>query len=92
MLGTSFNAAKIIFRRRNLCYMRAKSPRNIGYVVCYLDGRAQWVLSVPFPLRFLFAGQPAVTGRVLAIVYRYKQPFRDGSTHVVLESLSCSDF
>ena len=30
----------------------------------------QWVLSVPFPLRFLFASQPAVMAKVLAIVYR----------------------
>ena len=30
----------------------------------------QWVLSVPFLLRFLFASQPAVMGRVLGIVYR----------------------
>jgi len=30
----------------------------------------QWVLSVPFPLRFLFASKPAVMGKVLAIVYR----------------------
>jgi len=30
----------------------------------------QWVLSVPFPLRFLFAGNPKVMTRVLAIVYR----------------------
>lgn len=30
----------------------------------------QWVLSVPFPLRFLFANQPAVMGKVLKIVYR----------------------
>ena len=30
----------------------------------------QWVLSVPFPLRFLCASQPAVIGKVLAIVYR----------------------
>jgi hypothetical protein len=30
----------------------------------------QWVLSVPFPLRFLFASQPAVMGKVLGIVYR----------------------
>ncbi len=30
----------------------------------------QWVLSVPFPLRFLFARQPAVMGKVLGIVYR----------------------
>ena len=30
----------------------------------------QWVLSVPFPLRFLFASQPRVMGKVLRIVYR----------------------
>jgi ribosomal protein S27E len=30
----------------------------------------QWVLSVPFPLRFLFASQPAALGQALAIVYR----------------------
>lgn len=30
----------------------------------------QWVLSVPYPLRFLFASDPAVMGRVLGIVYR----------------------
>lgn len=30
----------------------------------------QWVLSVPFAIRFLFASSPAVMGRVLGIVYR----------------------
>ncbi len=30
----------------------------------------QWVLSVPFPLRFLFAAEPAAMGEVLAIVWR----------------------
>jgi hypothetical protein len=30
----------------------------------------QWVLSVPFPLRFLFARNPKVMGKVLGIVYR----------------------
>jgi hypothetical protein len=30
----------------------------------------QWVLSVPYPLRFLFASRPDVMGRVLSIVYR----------------------
>jgi len=30
----------------------------------------QWVLSVPFPLRFVFASQPAIMGKVLGIVYR----------------------
>ena len=30
----------------------------------------QWVLSVPYPLRFLFASQPAIMGKVLSIVYR----------------------
>jgi len=37
-----------------------------------LAGQAlrQWVLSFPFQLRFLFAAQPAIMGRVLGIVYR----------------------
>ena len=30
----------------------------------------QWVLRVPYPLRFLFASRPEVMGRVLGIVYR----------------------
>jgi hypothetical protein len=30
----------------------------------------QWVLSFPYPLRFLFAHRPEVMGRVLGIVYR----------------------
>jgi hypothetical protein len=30
----------------------------------------QWVLSAPYPLRFLFASRPAIMGRVLGIVYR----------------------
>ncbi len=30
----------------------------------------QWVLSVPFQLRFLFAREPQVMGQVLRIVYR----------------------
>jgi hypothetical protein len=29
-----------------------------------------WVLSAPYPLRFLFASRPAVMGEVLGIVYR----------------------
>jgi hypothetical protein len=30
----------------------------------------QWVLSVPYPMRFLFASRPAIMSRVLGIVYR----------------------
>jgi ribosomal protein S27E len=30
----------------------------------------QWVLSFPYPLRFLFASRPVIMGRVLGIVYR----------------------
>jgi hypothetical protein len=30
----------------------------------------QWVLSFPFPLRFLLASQPSIMGKVLGIVYR----------------------
>jgi hypothetical protein len=37
----------------------------------------QWVLSVPFQLRFLFASQPAIMGKALGIVYRAI------STHIV---------
>jgi len=31
----------------------------------------QWVLSVPYPFRFLSARRPAIMGRVLGIVYRF---------------------
>lgn len=30
----------------------------------------QWVLSVPFPLRFLFASQPQVMNKVICIIHR----------------------
>ncbi len=30
----------------------------------------QWVLSVPHPLRHLFASQPKIMGKALGIVYR----------------------
>ena len=30
----------------------------------------QWVLSLPFQLRFLFASYPQIMGKVLGIVYR----------------------
>ena len=30
----------------------------------------QWILSFPFPLRFLFASRPEIMGQVLGIVYR----------------------
>jgi hypothetical protein len=30
----------------------------------------QWLLSFPFPLRFLFASRPGIMGRVPGIVYR----------------------
>jgi len=30
----------------------------------------QWVLSFPFPLRFLFASRPAIMCQILGIVYR----------------------
>jgi len=35
----------------------------------------QWVLSFPFPLRFLFATRPAVLTGVLGIVYRAVSTF-----------------
>lgn len=30
----------------------------------------QWVLSIPFPLRWLFAGEPLLMGKALGIVIR----------------------
>jgi hypothetical protein len=30
----------------------------------------QWVVSFPYPLRFLFASRPGTMGQVLGIVYR----------------------
>jgi hypothetical protein len=30
----------------------------------------RWVVSFPYPLRFLFSSRPAVMGQVLGIVYR----------------------
>jgi hypothetical protein len=38
----------------------------------------QWVLSVPFPLRYLFASQPKVMGKVLSIVYRPAESLDQG--------------
>jgi len=37
----------------------------------------QWVINLPFQLRFLLASRPAITGQVLGIVYRVI------STHLV---------
>ena len=57
----------------------------------------QWVLSVPFPLRFLFARQPAVMGKVLGIVYRtiathliHKAGYTKTTAHAALQTDSCS--
>jgi len=41
----------------------------VGEVLPHAPMR-QWVLSFPYPLRFLFASQPAIMGEVLGIVYR----------------------
>jgi hypothetical protein len=45
----------------------------------------------------LYSVPPIATKRLSVdgrgrVVYQYKHPFRDGSTQVVLEPLSCSDF
>jgi hypothetical protein len=40
----------------------------------------QWVLSVPFPLRFLFATRPKIMGEVLSIVYRVI------ATHLIMKA------
>jgi len=40
----------------------------------------QWVLTFPYPLRFLFAARPAVMGKVLGLVYRTL------STHLIKQA------
>jgi hypothetical protein len=40
----------------------------------------QWVLSMPFPLRFLFASQPKIKGKALGIVNRC--PLYSESSHI----------
>mgnify|MGYP001813108265 CR=1 FL=1 len=49
----------------------------------------QWVLSFPFPLRFLFASRPEIMGRVLGIVYRViatQLVKKTGHTHQAAET------
>jgi len=50
---------------------KAESPALLIDEVFPKQPVCQWVLSVPYPLRFLFASRPEVMGRVLGIVYRY---------------------
>lgn len=51
----------------------------------------QWVLSFPFPLRFLFAGYPKLMGQALGIVYRCIATdliHRAGFTHRTVAGIS----
>jgi hypothetical protein len=45
----------------------ADSAAHLVYEVSPKQPVRQWVLSVPFPLRYLFATNPQVMSRVLAI-------------------------
>jgi hypothetical protein len=42
----------------------------------------QWVISFPFPLRYLFAAHPRAMGKG---VYTLKTPYRDGTTQVAFD-------
>ncbi len=55
-------------KRRGFC--PSCGARRMVDEVLPLEPMRQWVLSVPFPLRFLFASRPAIMGKVLGIVYR----------------------
>ncbi len=49
----------------------------------------QWVLSFPYPLRFLFASRQAIMGRVRGIVYRVIATHlikKAGSSHEVADT------
>lgn len=48
----------------------AESARHLVEAVFGPRPVRQWVLSVPYPLRFLFANKPEAIGPVLGIVYR----------------------
>jgi hypothetical protein len=50
-----------------------KANRHLrGLIVLDICPMHQWILSVPSPLRFLFASLPKVMGKALGIVYRTK--------------------
>jgi len=62
-------------KRRGFC-PSCGARRMVESAALLVDGvlphqpMRQWVLSVPFAIRFLFAARPDVMGRVLGIVYR----------------------
>jgi hypothetical protein len=60
--------------------------RNLGHVQQRLESDNKLARAPPIATKRL-----SVDGRG-RVIYQYKHPFRDGSTHVVLEPLNCSDF
>ena len=54
----------------------ADSAALLGDEILPHQPMRQWVLSVPFPLRFMFASQPAVMGKVLGIVFCHSNRVR----------------
>ena len=50
-------------------YQRHRPEQTLLYQLVERSRRA-WILSLPFPLRFLLATHPALMGRVLGIVHR----------------------
>jgi len=60
--------------------------RILGHVQQRLERLCRYITRPPIATKRL-----SVDGRG-RVVYQYKQPFRDGSTNVVLEPVSCSEF
>ena len=72
----------------------------VDYVIPPVAVR-QWVLSLPIPLRLLFAAQPQLLApllqvvanerlkrnRVNQVVLQLKSPYKDGTTHVVMSPM-----
>jgi len=62
-------------KRRGFC-PSCGARRMVETAALLVDGvlprqpMRQWVLSFPYPLRFLFASRPAIMGKVLGIAYR----------------------
>jgi hypothetical protein len=87
--GAALNASDLLAfscKRRGFCpsYGARRMAESAALLVDEIlpeQPMRQWVLSFPFPLRFLFASQP---GRVLGIVYRVIATYlvnKAGHTH-----------
>ena len=66
----------------------AESAALLGDDILPAAPARQWVLRFPYALRFLFVTRPAITEPCRSLTpCQLKTPYRDGTTHVILELL-----